>query len=91
MEYLKGPISHRATIYGIDGILDMYRTGQGKFHIRSEAEVRDDSSGKKIVITSIPYQVRKASMLKGIAELEPKRPSKAFVTFVMSPVKKESE
>jgi len=70
MEYLKGPdFPTGATIYGIDGILDMYRTGQGKFHIRSEAEVRDDSSGKKIVITSIPYQVRKASMLKGIAEL----------------------
>ena len=70
MEYLKGPdFPTGATIYGIDGILDMYRTGQGKFHVRSEAEVRDDSSGKKIVITSIPYQVRKASMLKGIAEL----------------------
>ena len=48
MEYLKGPdFPTGATIYGIDGILDMYRTGQGKFHIRSEAEVRDDSSGKK--------------------------------------------
>ena len=70
MEYLKGPdFPTGATIYGIDGILDMYRTGQGRFHIRSEAEVRDDSSGKKIVITSIPYQVRKASMLKGIADL----------------------
>ena len=70
MEYLKGPdFPTGATIYGIDGILDMYRTGQGRFHIRSDAEVRDDSSGKKIIITSIPYQVRKAGMLKGIAEL----------------------
>ena len=70
MEYLKGPdFPTGATIYGIDGILDMYRTGQGRFHIRSDAEVRDDSSGKIIIITSIPYQVRKAGMLKGIAEL----------------------
>ena len=79
MEYLKGPdFPTGATIYGIDGILDMYRTGQGKFHIRSEAEVRDDSSGKKIVNTSIPYQVRKASMLKGIAELVTKETVKGI-------------
>ena len=78
-EYLKGPdFPTGATIYGIDGILDMYRTGQGRFHIRSEAEVRDDSSGKKIVITSIPYQVRKASMLKGIAELVTKETVKGI-------------
>ena len=79
MEYLKGPdFPTGATIHGIDGILDMYRTGQGRFHIRSEAEVRDDSSGKKIVITSIPYQVRKASMLKGIAELVTKETIKGI-------------
>ena len=79
MEYLKGPdFPTGATIYGIDGILDMYRTGQGRFHIRSEAEVRDDSSDKKIVITSIPYQVRKASMLKGIAELVTKETVKGI-------------
>ena len=79
MEYLKGPdFPTGATIHGIDGILDMYRTGQGRFHIRSEAEVRDDSSGKKIVINSIPYQVRKASMLKGIAELVTKETIKGI-------------
>ncbi len=79
MEYLKGPdFPTGATIYGIDGILDMYRTGQGKFHIRSDAEVRDDSSGKKIIITSIPYQVRKAGMLKGIAELVTKETIKGI-------------
>ena len=79
MEYLKGPdFPTGATIHGIDGILDMYRTGQGRFHIRSEAEVRDDSSGKKIVINSIPYQVRKANMLKGIAELVTKETIKGI-------------
>ncbi|MED5231542.1 MAG: DNA gyrase subunit A [Candidatus Thermoplasmatota archaeon] len=79
MEYLKGPdFPTGATIHGIDGILDMYRTGQGKFHIRSDAEVRDDSSGKRIIITSIPYQVRKAGMLKGIAELVTKETIKGI-------------
>lgn len=79
MEYLKGPdFPTGATLYGIDGILDMYRTGQGRFHIRSDAEVRDDSSGKRIVITSIPYQVRKAGMLRGIADLVTKETIKGI-------------
>ena len=79
MEYLKGPdFPTGATIYGIDGILDMYRTGQGRFHIRSDAEVRDDSSSKRIIITSIPYQVRKAGMLKGIADLVTKETIKGI-------------
>jgi len=79
MEFLKGPdFPTGATIYGIDGILDMYRTGHGRFHIRSDAEVRDDSSGKRIIITSIPYQVRKAGMLQGIADLVSKETVKGI-------------
>ncbi|MCS5526125.1 MAG: DNA topoisomerase 4 subunit A, partial [Candidatus Poseidoniaceae archaeon] len=58
-----------ATVYGIDGIYDMYSTGHGRFHIRSTCEVLDDSDGKKIIITEIPYQVKKAAMLEHIAEL----------------------
>ena len=70
MEFLKGPdFPTGATIHGIDGIVDMYRTGNGRFHIRSDIEVQDDSSGKKLIVHSIPYQVKKAGMLQGIAEL----------------------
>ena len=70
MDFLKGPdFPTGATIHGIDGIVDMYRTGHGRFHIRSDVEVQDDSSGKKLIVHSIPYQVKKAGMLQGIAEL----------------------
>jgi DNA gyrase subunit A len=70
MDYLKGPdFPTGATLYGIDGIVDMYRTGNGKFHIRSDVEVLDDSDGKRLVVHSIPYQVKKATMLQGIADL----------------------
>ena len=79
MEYLKGPdFPTGATIYGIDGIVDMYRTGNGKFHIRSEVEVLEDSSGKRLIIHSIPYQVKKATMLQGIAELVQKEAIKGI-------------
>ena len=70
MEHLKGPdFPTGATIFGIDGIVDMYRTGNGRFHVRSDVEVMDDSKGKRLVVSSIPYQVKKAAMLQVIADL----------------------
>ena len=79
MEFLKGPdFPTGATIHGIDGIVDMYRTGHGRFHIRSDVEVQDDSSGKKLIVHSIPYQVKKAGMLQGIAELVQKEAIKGI-------------
>jgi len=79
MEYLKGPdFPTGATIHGIDGILDMYRTGNGRFHIRSDVEVEEDSRGKRLVVNSIPYQVKKAPMLQGIAELVQKESVKGI-------------
>ncbi|MDP6562206.1 MAG: DNA topoisomerase (ATP-hydrolyzing) subunit A [Candidatus Thalassarchaeum sp.] len=79
MEFLRGPdFPTGATIHGIDGIVDMYRTGNGRFHIRSDVEVLDDSSGKRLIIHSIPYQVKKAGMLQGIAELVQKETIKGI-------------
>ena len=70
MQHLKGPdFPTGATIHGIDGIRDMYETGHGRFHVRSDCEVFDDDKGKRIVVHQIPYQVKKAGMLVGIAEL----------------------
>ncbi|HJN70941.1 MAG TPA: DNA gyrase subunit A, partial [Candidatus Thalassarchaeaceae archaeon] len=57
------------TIHGVDGIYDMYTTGKGRFHVRSKCDVHDDSSGKKIIIHEIPYQVKKSDMLVHIADL----------------------
>ena len=79
MDFLKGPdFPTGATIHGIDGIVDMYRTGNGRFHIRSDVEVLDDSSGKRLIVHSIPYQVKKAGMLQGSAELVQKEAVKGI-------------
>ncbi len=79
MEHLMGPdFPTGATIYGIDGITDMYETGHGRFHVRSQCEVLDDAEGKRIIITAIPYQVKKASMLEGIADLVSKETIKGI-------------
>ena len=70
MEHIKGPdFPTGATIHGMDGILDMYSTGKGRFHVRSKCDVEDDSRGKRIVVHEIPYQVKKSDMLVHIADL----------------------
>ena len=70
MGHIKGPdFPTGATIHGIDGILDMYSTGKGRFHVRSKCDVQDDSKGKMIIIHEIPYQVKKSDMLVHIADL----------------------
>ena len=79
MQHLRGPdFPTGATIHGIDGIRDMYETGHGRFHVRSQCEVHDDGDGKRIVITEIPYQVKKAGMLEGIADLVSKETVKGI-------------
>lgn len=70
MEHVKGPdFPTGASIHGIDGIVDMYATGKGRFHVRSKCDVFDDENGKRIVVHEIPYQVKKADMLVQIADL----------------------
>ena len=70
MAFVRGPdFPTGAAIHGIDGIVDMYAHGKGRFHVRSKCDVLDDEHGKRIVIHEIPYQVKKADMLVHIADL----------------------
>jgi len=79
MEHLRGPdFPTGATIHGVDGIQDMYATGHGKFHVRANCDVFDDSNGKRIIVNEIPYQVKKDGMLIGIAELVSKETVKGI-------------
>jgi len=70
MTVINGPdFPTGASIHGIDGVHDMYATGNGRFHIRSKCDVLDDEKGKRIIIHEIPYQVKKSAMLESIAEM----------------------
>lgn len=58
------------SIYGVEGVLDAYRTGKGRVVIRGKAEIEEQPSGRKaIVITEIPYQVNLTRLIEGIADL----------------------
>ncbi|MEQ8953247.1 MAG: DNA gyrase subunit A, partial [Gammaproteobacteria bacterium] len=72
MEYIPGPdFPTGAIINGRAGIIEAYRTGRGRIHVRSRAEVIYDSkSGRDVIIVhEIPYQVNKARLIEKIAEL----------------------
>jgi DNA gyrase subunit A len=58
-------------IYGRSGIRDAYRTGRGRLVVRAAAEIETDArtERERIVVTEIPYQVNKASLIEHIAEL----------------------
>jgi DNA gyrase subunit A len=59
------------TIYGRQGIRSASMTGRGKVVVRAEAEieVHPKTERESIVLTEIPYQVNKATMIERIAEL----------------------
>lgn len=72
MEHISGPdFPTGGIIYGKSGIVDAYRTGKGRLHIRGKYHLEeDDKSGRtSIVFTEIPYQVNKAKLIERIAEL----------------------
>jgi len=61
-----------ATIYGIAGVREGYRTGRGRVLMRAKAHFEDmDKSGtrQQIVVTELPYQVNKKTLQERIGEL----------------------
>ncbi len=72
MEHISGPdFPTGGIIYGKSGIIDAYRTGKGRLHIRGKYHFEEDQKTGRttIVFTEIPYQVNKAKTIERIAEL----------------------
>ena len=70
-QYIKGPdFPTGGTIMGRAGIRAAYATGRGKITLRGKAEIEEIKNGKfRIVITKIPYKVRKKDLVKHIYDL----------------------
>jgi DNA gyrase subunit A len=57
-------------IYGRNGIREAYTTGRGTITLRAKAVKETGRGGREsIVITELPYQVNKASLIEKISEL----------------------
>ena len=70
-QYIKGPdFPTGGIIMGRSGIRAAYATGKGKITVRGKTEIEELSNGKfRIVITEIPYKVRKEALVKKIYDL----------------------
>ena len=71
MKFVQGPdFPTGGMIIGSDGILQAYSTGKGRIVARGIANIEETSRNRhRIVITEIPYQVNKTSLIERIAEL----------------------
>ncbi len=57
-------------IYGRKGIRDAYKSGRGRFIMRARVATENINKDKQaLVVTEIPYQVNKSTLIKRIAEL----------------------
>ena len=65
MKIVKGPdFPTGGIILGVQGIEEAFRTGRGKMRVRGRASIEDN----RIIITEIPFQIRKSTLIETIAE-----------------------
>ncbi|MDI9230064.1 DNA topoisomerase IV subunit A [Staphylococcus caprae] len=71
MKHIKGPdFPTGGIIQGVDGIKKAYESGKGKIVVRSRVDEEELRSGRKqLIVTEIPYEVNKSSLVKRIDEL----------------------
>ncbi len=71
MQIVTGPdFPTRGCIYGRNGIAEAYTTGRGTITLRARAHTEQLRGAREaIIITELPYQVNKASLIEKISEL----------------------
>ncbi len=71
MQFVKGPdFPTGGLIIGREGIEAAYGTGKGRVVMRAVAHIEEMKGGRhRIVVSEIPYQVNKASLVEKIADL----------------------
>ena len=71
MKYVKGPdFPTGCAICGVAGVKQYLETGRGSMKVRGKAGVEEIKGGKEqIVITEIPFNVNRATLVERIAEL----------------------
>jgi len=70
MQVIKGPdFPTGGIIMGKDGIRSAYTTGRGRIIVRARAEIEENGSKQRIIVTELPYMVNKARLIENIANL----------------------
>jgi DNA gyrase subunit A len=75
MRFVTGPdFPTGATILGVNGIAECYRTGRGSIRMRAVAEIDEDKNGaQRILVTELPYQTSVETVAAKISELVDER------------------
>jgi len=71
LKHVKGPdFPTGAVVYGGTPMKQAYTTGRGSVVIRAVADIEETKKGRfQIVVTEVPYETNKATMIEKIAEL----------------------
>lgn len=71
MAFLPGPdFPTGGIIVGAETIKQMYSTGRGRLIVRGQAHAEEAKNGRfNIIITEIPYQINKTTLIERIADL----------------------
>ncbi|HKI58803.1 MAG TPA: DNA gyrase subunit A [Trueperaceae bacterium] len=69
MQHIKGPDFPTGGIMGRDGIRQALETGRGSIRVRGRARIEERNNRHSIVVTEIPYQVNKTSLIQTVASL----------------------
>lgn len=71
MKIIKGPdFPTGATIRGTKGIYEYFETGHGSVKVQAATEIEERKGGREaIIVTAIPYQVNKTSLIESIVGL----------------------
>jgi topoisomerase-4 subunit A len=70
LEIVKGPdFPTGAIVEGKQGIIDAFTTGRGKVIVKSKTEFKKEKGKEQIIITEIPFDVNKATLVQKIDSL----------------------
>ncbi|MFA6800894.1 MAG: DNA gyrase subunit A [Acholeplasmataceae bacterium] len=70
MDYIKGPdFPTGGQILGLTGLRNAYETGRGIIAMRATSEIVTHKNKSSIIITAIPYQVNKSTLIEKIADV----------------------
>ncbi len=70
MQYVKGPdFPTGGQILGITGLRQAYETGRGIIAVRAQHQIVETKNRTELIITEIPYQVNKTTLIERIADV----------------------
>ncbi|MFA5011100.1 MAG: DNA gyrase subunit A [Ignavibacteria bacterium] len=70
MKYITAPdFPTGGIIYGYQPVIDAYETGRGKVILQAKVSIEPDRNKQNIIVTELPYQVNKATLIENIAQL----------------------